>query len=320
MEQFSGISNWKLTIRREREGITVLRAMTCDSRAVLPETLFDLPITALGRHALSPTAAPETGEEVLLTCGPAQGEWDNSSLRELTLPAALRRVGDYAFLNCRALQTLYLHDGVTFWGGGALMNCRMLAKLDLIWHGEQGETLAYFADELSRELDVTIHGDFGCARLIFPEYLELYEENCPAHHFDYNIQGAGYPYHHCFRWKRFRFQEYDDLWNGYLAMDHEENTALRLAWWRLRYPVELGERAEKAYRTYLCEHTGETLTWLLETDDTEGIAFLLRWAEPTQEELSAACAQAREQRAAEALAVLLEAQNQRFSKKKTFDL
>lgn len=320
MEQFSSVSNWKLTIRRETAGVTVLRARTCDTRAVLPETLFGLPITALGRHALSPTAAPETGEEVLLTCGPGQGAWDNSSLQELTLPATLRRVGDYAFFNCRALQTLHLHDGITFWGGGALMNCRMLSRLYLTWTGEQGETLSYFADELSRELDVTIDGDFGRARLIFPEYLELYEENCPAHHFDYNIQGAGYPYHHCFRWKRFRFLEYDALWEGYLAMDHEEDTALRLAWWRLRYPIELGERAEEAYRAYLQTHVGEALTWLLEMGDATGISFLLRWAEPTREVLSAACAQAREQAASEALAVLLEAQNKRFSKQKTFDL
>ncbi len=320
MEQFSSSSNWRLTIRRETAGITVLRAMTCDERASLPETLFGLPVTALGRHALSPTASPETGEEVLLTCGPGEGTWDNSGLRELTLPATLRRVGDYAFFNCRALQTIRLHDSITFWGGGALMNCRMLSQVYLTWNKEQGETLSYFADELSRELDVTIDGDFGRARLIFPEYLELYEENCPAHHFDYNIQGAGYPYHHCFRWKRFHFPEYDALWSGYLAMDHEADTALRLAWWRLRYPVELGEQAAAEYRAYLKAHTGEALLWLLETGDTAGMSFLLHWGEPTREELAAACARAREAGASEMLALLLEAQNQRFSRRKTFDL
>jgi len=71
-------------------------------------------------------------------------------------------------------------------------------KFHLTWVGEeQGESLAYFADELSRELDVTIvMPDGETARLIFPEYREIYEENCPAHHFDYNISGAGYPYHY----------------------------------------------------------------------------------------------------------------------------
>ena len=71
MEIIPGSGNWRLILRREAEGITVLRAATCDKRAVLPETLCGLPVTALGDHALSPTAAPAEGEELLVTCGGA---------------------------------------------------------------------------------------------------------------------------------------------------------------------------------------------------------------------------------------------------------
>ncbi|MFR3921148.1 MAG: hypothetical protein ACLTYN_03405 [Dysosmobacter welbionis] len=74
-------------------------------------------------------------------------------------------------------------------------------------------------------------------RLLFPEYREVYEENCPAHHFDYNIFGAGYPYHHSFRRKRLDLRTYDELWSGFLGMEHDEDCAVRLAFWRLRYPV-----------------------------------------------------------------------------------
>ena len=48
MEIISGVSGWKLTVRREGDGITVLRAAACEPAAVLPETLWDLPVTALG--------------------------------------------------------------------------------------------------------------------------------------------------------------------------------------------------------------------------------------------------------------------------------
>ena len=61
METISGSGNWRLTIRRESAGVTILRAATCDARARLPETLYGLPVTALGDHALSPTAAPRRG-------------------------------------------------------------------------------------------------------------------------------------------------------------------------------------------------------------------------------------------------------------------
>lgn len=324
METVSGLSNWKLVIRRERAGITVLRAVTCDPRAVLPEELFGLPVTALGPHALSPNASPVEGEEVLVTCGaPEEDGWSNAGLLELTLPALLERVGDYALFNCAKLKKLTLHDGVRYWGGGTLMNCRCLDTFHLTRVGEQGEALAYFADELSRELDVTIRETDGAmVRLIFPEYVEVYEENCPAHHFDYNIYGAGYPYHHCFRNKKLSLKEYDGLWREFLGVEHDDDCAVRLAWWRLRYPAELTEKAAGAYRTYLAAHVREAAAWLLEQRDLTGLHDLLGWTQPDRETLSAACALAREKQVPEAVAMLLEEQHRRFppAAARNFDL
>ena len=37
METIPGSGNWRLTLRREAEGVTILRAATCDRRAVLPD-------------------------------------------------------------------------------------------------------------------------------------------------------------------------------------------------------------------------------------------------------------------------------------------
>ena len=187
MEIIPGSGNWRLILRREAEGITVLRAATCDARARLPETLYGLPVTALGDHALSPTAASAEGEDLLVTCGTGTdpGTWSNRDLEDLTLPRSLERVGDYALMNCGGLRTLRLHDGIGQWGGGVLMNCRRLAAFHLTRVGEQGDTLAWFADELPWELDVTVEETDGTVfRLLFPEYREVYEENCPAHHFE----------------------------------------------------------------------------------------------------------------------------------------
>lgn len=317
MEAVSGINNWKLVLRREKDGIVLLRAGTPDSRAVLPERLFDLPVTALGDRALAPErqGGADGGETLLVRCGQVEEgvPWDNRRLQDLTLPESLRAVGDYALLNCSALKTLRIHDGIARWGGGVLMNCRSLDTFHLTRAGaEQGEALAYLAGELSRELDVTIRDRDGMVRLLFPEYTELYEENCPAHHFDYFIAGAGYPYHHCFRQKWLSLKEYDALWRGFLGMDHDEGAALRLAWRRLRYPAGLGESAAADYRAYLRAHSAEALRLLLDEGDTEGLSLLLKLARPGREELGAACALARERGDAAALAVLLEEQHRRF--------
>lgn len=326
MEAISGESNWRLLLRREAAGVTVLRAVTCDERAALPERLLGLPVTALGDHALAPGEGrplPE-GESLLVTCGVPAGDWDNRRLRELALPSALERVGDYALLNCSSLKTLRLFDRVAHWGGGALMNCRLLDTFFLTrTEPEQGPSLAYLAGELSRELDVTVtEADGSLLRLLFPEFVEIYEENCPAHHFDYNIAGAGYPYHHCFRQKTLRLNEYDALWPGFLGMEHEEGAALALAWRRLRWPVELGERAEAAYLAYLQAHLGDALALLIQERDSQGLRFLLDRTEPDLQVLAAACAQAREAGASALLALLLEERRRRFpmGAARTFDL
>lgn len=318
METVSGANNWRLALRREGDGVAILRAGTTDVRAALPERIFDLPVTALGDRALAPEKQgdiPPGAETVLITGAPPENgaEWDNRRLRDLTLPETLRAAGDYALLNCSALKTLRMWDGVHRWGGGALMNCRQLDALYLTRTGpDQGDTLAWFAGELSRELDVTVYGPGGVTtRLLFPEFTELYEENCPAHHFDYSISGAGYPYHHCFRQKRLSLKEYDALWRDFLGMEHDDSAALRLAWRRLRWPVELSETAKAGYRSYLKDHAGDALRLFLE-DGEDALPLLLEWTEPDRDALSAACALAREKGNTAALAALLEERHRRF--------
>ena len=42
MESISGLTNWRLNVRRDDNGVTILRALTCDKKAVLPDELFGL--------------------------------------------------------------------------------------------------------------------------------------------------------------------------------------------------------------------------------------------------------------------------------------
>ena len=321
MTTISGTGNWRLKVRRGEASAAILRAVTCDVCAALPDTLFGLPVTALADHALAPNAADAAGEEVRITCGMPQGEWDNRKLRELTLPETLTSVGDYALFNCRSLETLHLHDSVLHWGGGVLMNCRSLNRIVLSRVGNaQGESLAYFADELSRELDVSIFEADGIeTRLIFPEYIEDFEENGPAHHFDYTIYGAGHPYHHVFRGKTLHLTDYDALWERFLSTAHEASAALKLAWYRLRYPTELAAWAKAQYETYLRTHADATLRFALEQRDTAGLRLLLDLLDAAP--LTSALNFAREQRMTEATALLLERQHRRCGGvEKDFDL
>lgn len=320
METISGISNWHLTIERTETAVTILQAVTCDKKATLPDELFGLPVTALAHHALSRDSAE--GEKVCIICGQPAEEWSNRKLREITLPASITSVGNYAFMNCRELASVQLYDTVRDWGISAWMNCRSLQRI--ILHrttSESSETLAHLVGELPGELDVSIfQADGSQTRLIFPEYLESYEENSPAHHFDYVIYGAGHPYHHVFRAKELRLTDFDALWEHFLSVEHDNDTALRLAWWRVRYPTGLDVSARKQYESYLRSHDSEALCFALHERDMAGLRQLLALGVSPQA-IADALSLARENRVTEASAILLEQQHRcHRSAEKSFDL
>ena len=322
MKTVTGENNWILTVRRDAYGVTVLRAFTCDERAVLPERLMGQEVIALGDHALCPDAAEAGGERIRVVGAPAAAEWDNRVLRELTLPPGLRSAGSYALMNCRELCTLRLTDRPVAYGTGVLMNCRSLRRIILNRNGgKPGEALAWFSSELSGELDISVEeGGRRTARLILPAYYEEYVENCPAHHFDYRVHGAGQPYHHVFDNRTLDYSAYDALWPKLLAGEHETETALRLAWWRVCCPEGLTPDGASRYWAYLSEHTAETLDYLLSLRETAYLTMFLSRVSCGTEVLRGASERARKDQNTAASAVLLEEMHRRGNPRKRYEL
>jgi len=318
VETIQGLSNWKLTVRRENDHVVILRAQTCDIKAMLPDELFGLPVTVLGDRALAPDASAVSGEELRIVCGP-ESEWNNRNIQELTLPAFLEEVHNYALYGCRSLKTLNLYDRVDSWGGGCLVNCRQLRNIHLKRVGElQGKALAFLCTEIHDELDVTILGiDGKITRLLFPGYSESYEENFANHFFDYHIVGGGFPYRHVFRQKQLVLKDYDELWAKCLKLQLDYETALRIAYMRLRWPVGLEEFAEIQYTEYLRQNAEDVILWQLSQRDMIGLNMLLDRLEPDGDVLHRACGQARRESNTEALVLLLE--RQKMHKPRGFD-
>ena len=308
METIRGLTNWQLTIRREHHGVTILRALTCDKNAVLPDELFGLPVTALPDHALAAGGTPTAGEELRVLGAKESGDWDNRNITELSLPRFLQHIGSYAFLNLRSMETLRFFDDLCSIGSASFMNCRSFTRLELRRTGpHQGPALAALVQTLQQELDVSIHEtDGSLARLIFPEYIETYTENNAAHHFQLKILGGGGAYHGVFRNRTLSLTDYDALWPAFIAREHDGDTALRLAYCRCRYPAGLSEQAGGRYTEYLCANMGKALSIALTEKDMRGLRLLLELGRLDAETLDTALRESRALKMTEATAILLE--------------
>jgi len=158
---------------------------------------------------------------------------------------------------------------------------------------------------------------------MLPEYLELYEENAAAHHFELNISGAGYPYHSVFEQGSMNFSEYDGFWERFLSMEHNAGSALKVAWYRVRTPKDLGDQAKERYERYLKEHLREVFPIILKENDEPGLKLLLTYPEAEGSILSEFLQTAREQGKTWATAMLLGRNGKSgraFGFQKSFDL
>ena len=248
-------------------------------------------------------------------------------MSELHLPATIRKVGRYAFYNCRNFRKLSFHSSLASIGAGAFIGCDGLSFLSM--HEEEGPSCLR---EILQDLKHAVHveryvkaGEGGkewalACRLLYPEFFEEAVENTPARITFTQTHGMGIQYRNAFRGTKIVFEEYDSLFEaGKHNMDFMTNATIAIC--RLRYPCELGERARESYREWLLAHLPEAARLLIR----EGRLGDLRWIAETLPETRAqaeALAQvANEQADAEATSLLLDVARRRFPpERKRFSL
>lgn len=103
---------------------------------------------------------------------------------------------------------------------------------------------------------------------------------------------------------------------------YEPDCAMRLAFYRLRYPKGLSRKAAENYRDHLTKGSPLVLSWLIQERDCRGLSWYLDTFQPEKEALSAAVEQSRQIKLSEATALLMEHQHRRFpvGRTKTFNL
>lgn len=218
-----------------------------------------------------------------LTEIPDYGFSGRDDLVEIRIPAGVRKIGRYAFYNCRNLRKIIFYSHIRDVGSGAFTGCHKVSHLDVTIVEGQPSCLKDFLQELTEEMVVDYRGG-TYARLLFPEYYEEGVENTPARILMTEIHGSGLKYRNCFLKTEFQFAEYDKQF-PYAKAWETPRFVQDLVLGRLMYPLWMSERARKEYESYLQDHLFETGERLIREGDVERLSWLLTSAQYERERL-----------------------------------
>lgn len=220
----------------------------------LPEEIEGCPVYELADYCFARKEKQPKNQLRVTVFQENQAGMDNQKicgdlLEKLILPKTLKKIGDYAFFNCRKLEELQVGKETTQIGSDAFMNTISLKKLVIQSSAKEATGLRQLLAQLPSDMEVS----FLDARVFYPEYFETYDEIAPAHLFGRNITGEGFRARLCFIDGRLDFSGYDEIFEKACAEEGEE-TLCCMAWNRILYPVELSEGARWEYENYLINH------------------------------------------------------------------
>ncbi len=265
--------------------------------AEVPEEIEGVTVTAVGPYAFSPEKS---------------GGQDR--IREVILPRGIRRIGRYAFYNCRELERLEFPGGLKDIGAGAFTGCHRVKEMTVRMEEDEASCLREILMELPEEMRVTYISERGRARLLFPEFFEEGVENTPARIIVTHLHGSGLQYRNCFVHKKLQFAEYDRCFALARAQEDEKLLA-ELSFNRLLYPLELSERARTQYAGFLHGHLTAAIRYALACGEPDAVKLLLTEASPGEDELLPLLDEAQRAGDAQAVSRIQEYRRARFGER-----
>ena len=275
----------------------------------VPEKIDGFEVTEIGDYAFS----QPIGDVVKLN-------FTTSPIEEIILPNSIKKIGRYAFYNCRDLRRIQFYNTLKDIGAGAFTGCHKVREIDVTFVENERSCLRELLMELPEEQTIFYHSKQGEAKLIFPEFFEEAVENTPARILETHTHGSGMMYRNCFVRQELQFHLYDERFEWAKGREYED-TLFRLVFGRLLYPYQLSEKAKKKYISFLKEHIETCIKWAAEEMREKECKFLAEHCISEQKTLEYLIEQVNKKNRVELTSYLMELRRQKFqAKRKIFEL
>ena len=169
-------------------------------------------------------------------------ECSGSDVESVKLSSTIKKLGNYAFYNCRKLKEVFLPMNLTNIGSDVFMNC---LKLNHIYY-DSSIFSATILKQILTQITWDIEVNFIDGSIFYPEYNGGYDEVGPAHIFALNIEGEGFRMRQCFKDGKIDFEGYDACFEK-LCAEESESCILHVS--ILRFMLN-----SKKYNDYLRAH------------------------------------------------------------------
>lgn len=140
-----------------------------------------------------------------------------SDVESVRFPSTLKKLGNYAFYNCRKLKEIYVPSRLMSIGSDVFMNC---LRLNHIYYDCSIFCITILKQILT-QITWDIEVDFIDGSIFYPEYNGGYDEVGPAHIFALNIEGEGFRMRQCFKDGKIEFDGYDACFEKLCAEESE---------------------------------------------------------------------------------------------------
>ena len=246
--------------------------------------------------------------------------FSGTNIEEIYLPKTVKKIGRYAFYNCKQLKKISFFNTMKDLGAGAFTGVHTVREIEISFVDDKKSCLREFLMELPEEQNITFHFEDGDAQILFPEFFEEAIENTPARNLETRTHGSGIFFRNCFVQRELDIRLYDDCFEKGKALEFPESV-IQLSLNRLMTPYMLSEKAKEKYLNYLKENIGISGRWAAERQAKEELMFLAKNCVETAEDLEILIKETNKWNMIDVLSYLMQEKHQRFgAKRKSFEL